>query len=29
MGEIGILHENQHVELIEDELFNNKTGGTC
>jgi hypothetical protein len=22
MGEIGVLHENHHVELIEDELFN-------
>ena len=26
MGEIGILHEDDHVELIEGELFNNKTG---
>lgn len=26
MGEAGILHEDDHVELIEGELFNNKTG---
>jgi Uma2 family endonuclease len=26
MGEIGILHEDDHVELIEGELYNSKTG---
>ncbi len=26
MGEIGILHEDDHVELIEGELFDSKTG---